>query len=323
MLYRKGRYVRPGYFGSNEQQSIESNLHFRVHPGRADNYRVGCSGFDMIGLFKQLFGGARTPQGKLFAAAKSGDVNGIRQAIAAGAEVNGRDPSDDNKTAAHHAASNNRADCLGVLAELGAKLDAKDYEGVTPLMSAAEEGKVEAVTTLVELGADIDALMKETGSTALECAATMGQHNIVEQLLQSGARLYVSKGTLSSHPVSSAVCGGDIRCLKLILDAGGNPNEVDPPGDRPLILAVSFKQMNMVELLLEAGADSNQTDEDGYTAVMLAVRVKSLAMLRRLLQAGANPNLRTNDGTSPLDIAIQQGDKQLMKELEKAANSSR
>ena len=52
---------------------------------------------------------------------------------------------------------NGDKECVLLLVEAGANLEAKDGEGATPLCGAAKSGEVECVRMLVEAGADLEA----------------------------------------------------------------------------------------------------------------------------------------------------------------------
>jgi ankyrin repeat protein len=71
---------------------------------------------------------------------------------------------------------------IGVLLRAGAKVDAKDQAGETPLHVAAQEGNREAVTMLVQAGAKVNARDKK-GYTPLK-RALLYEQTAVAQLLR-------------------------------------------------------------------------------------------------------------------------------------------
>jgi ankyrin repeat protein len=90
------------------------------------------------------------------------------------------------------AAKSGRVNAIGLLVELGARVDADPYRG-TPLAWAAVNGRVEAVRALVELGADpnqrgtFGGPSHGQGVTAIQLAAQSGKRDAVVALLELGA----------------------------------------------------------------------------------------------------------------------------------------
>ena len=61
--------------------------------------------------------------------------------------------------------------------------------------------------------------------------------------------------------------------VRALLRAGANPNLAhEDDGRTPLLAAVEGGQRRIVKLLLNAGADPNRADEDGQTALDIARR---------------------------------------------------
>jgi 26S proteasome non-ATPase regulatory subunit 10 len=85
---------------------------------------------------------------------------------------------------------------MRLLLKVGAKVNAKDKTGSTPLHRAASAGCYDTAAVLVEEGrAKIDSHDK-TGSTPLLVAVSCGQANIAIYLASKGADLEVSGGGL-------------------------------------------------------------------------------------------------------------------------------
>lgn len=80
------------------------------------------------------------------------------------------------------------------LAANPALLNARDDEGETALMEAAEEGHLEVVRWLLSQGARVD-LQDDDGETALMEAAEEGHEDMVRLLLRSGSPI----GTRDRH----------------------------------------------------------------------------------------------------------------------------
>ena len=77
---------------------------------------------------------------------------------------------------------------------------------------------------------------------------------------------------------------GDARRVRLLLEAGGDPNHADDQGLTPLHWAVRNHHREVLDLLLDAGADINATDDLGRTPLRWAAlkgREETAALLKR------------------------------------------
>jgi ankyrin repeat protein len=111
------------------------------------------------------------------------------------------------------AAKSGRAEVLGALVDLGARVDADPYRG-TALTWAAVNGRVETVRRLVELGADpnrrgtFGGPDHGEGVTALHLAAQAGRAQAVEALLELGADVTIRDALHGGDAAGWAGYGG-------------------------------------------------------------------------------------------------------------------
>ena len=122
---------------------------------------------------------AKAPDISIHKAADDGNIEAIKQHIAAGTDVN----SNDEWTPLHAAANKETAE---LLIAKGADINAKDDTGGTPLFWAALEGNEEVAELLIKQGADVNAEGPK-GWTALHWAVAMAQKKSVELLIGEGA----------------------------------------------------------------------------------------------------------------------------------------
>ncbi len=126
---------------------------------------------------------------KLFGAIKTGDVESVRQMLAAGADTGTRDS--EGATLLMVASHTGNLPMVRVLIEAGAEINASDERGWTALMKAAynaeqDRGFADVVQTLIDDGANVEAPIGY-GIRPLMLAAGYGETAVVETLLRAGA----------------------------------------------------------------------------------------------------------------------------------------
>jgi hypothetical protein len=78
-------------------------------------------------------------------------------------------------------------DIINILLKAGAKVNAKDSDGLTPLMNAAMHNEnLDVITTLLKAGADVNAKSKD-GTTPLMCVRDNPNPDVFDTLLSAGA----------------------------------------------------------------------------------------------------------------------------------------
>jgi len=289
-----------------------------------------------------------------------GDVAKARRLLAAGASID--DCSRGGAGSLAHAARGNHVEMVRWLLELGADRQTEDALG-----EAVEQGAVDCLELLLreagpwdnslldnllaaapdartadllmEAGADIDAI-DPTGYFVLKAAAQTGDRELVEHLLRMGASVdNTSTGETALH---MAVAYDHLPIVRVLLDAGADPNAADVDGWTPLAFA---RSPECVDLLLKAGADVHsvddagaevlhqhtdpeiidrllqagatlEPDEPGVTTVMHRAAEKGdVSLMRFLLERGASVDCVTTWGVTPLMVAAEHGHTELLQLL--------
>jgi len=172
-------------------------------------------------------------------------------------------------------------------------------EYLTPLMSAAQAGRLDKVRVLLKGGVDVNEKLDALGGmTALMLAAAAGHLEVVKELLKAGANPNALAGIAHVGfftPLVMAMNGVNKNRFDLIdtLIAGGA--QLNPPvwfHESPLCTALHLNDVELVKALLKRGSDVNWENEIGTTPLGAAVTDgnASVTLVRLLLEAGADPN---------------------------------
>lgn len=96
---------------------------------------------------------------------------------------------------------------------------------------------------------------------------------------------------------------GDLNTLRLLLEAGADPDGTIINGLFPLYVASELGHIGAVQLLVEAGADVNKRTPKGATALLNATEEGQLEVVRLLIAAGADRKIANVAGVTPLMAA--------------------
>jgi len=222
------------------------------------------------------------------------DLDAIRYAIEAGADVNRPD--------SRHVPPLHRAfrhqDLRGAVALIGADadIDGMDDDRCTVLWHMAREGRTDACSLLLSHGADVHARDEDTGLTAFETACWQGNADVVRLLFPYDPDVIRDN---DGYPHIHMACGGkDVETVRFLLEHGSRVDEVDGEDDTPLHVAVTGidgkpASPDIARLLLEHGADPDRCNDSGYSPLdflldppnSISTREKMIEVFRELAPA--------------------------------------
>ena len=190
---------------------------------------------------------------------------------------------------------------------------ARNEAGVSALMQARYEFKMEIVDLLRQAGGELDVFESATlgdaqrlhallandqglakafsndGFTALHLAAFFGQPAALEALLQHAPDVNaVSRNAMKVAVINAAAASRNLEVVKLVLQAGANPDAQQQAGYTPLHEAAVNNNAELAGELLRAGADPGIRSDAGRTAAELA-REKGHIGIAEMLEARIPP----------------------------------
>ena len=223
-------------------------------------------------------------------------------------------------------------DCVKILVESKADLNAADPDGITPMISALINGHYDVAAFLAEKGADVN-LADKSGRTPLYAAVddhTMPYSNrpSPKEIDNERTSLDVVR-TLVAHHANVNAQLKTAQPYRTKVDRGAD--SVLTTGTTPLLRAAKAGDTTMVRFLLEQGADPKLVTRNGISPLMAAAglgtkeedgtgrqktEADAIETITLLLRAGLDVNAAdTQNGRTALHGAAQKGYDQVVRLL--------
>ncbi len=189
------------------------------------------------------------------------------------------------------------------LIDRGADVNRKS-NGTTPLFQAVNLNQIKAVALLIRNDADISKT-NDSGETPLYLAVENGF------TVMSGVLLYKShhpgedanwQTPVGEPLLNIATVQGNEQMVRLLLDHGADPNEVDFMENSGLNVATEKGFDTIALLLLGRGADPDHPNIMGTTPIMAAAQNGNDKLANLLVEQGANPEQRNFEGIAANDF---------------------
>jgi ankyrin repeat protein len=222
---------------------------------------------------------------------------------------------------------------------------------LTMLTLALMYTRFEAIAILISRGAYIDRGGPDSGMTPFHNAVGYGFQDVVVLMLRQQLLSYFSIDHVDHYGNTALfyACDCDKEgCLRLLLEAGANPNVYNKNALTPLMMATQFNRHSVVAILLEYGADPDlkvftrmlpliHACDRGYdetarvllkggadknavvgccneTCLMRAITNKKSAIFAMLLEVGVDIDAVTNFNDTALDVCARHEDNEAMKD---------
>lgn len=213
--------------------------------------------------------------------------------------------------------------CL-VMANVGAQVPptAAEMTAYRGLFAAAATGDVDAIPRLVKNGAKVEA-RDGKGRTPLIVAAFARQHDAMRALVKAGADPNALEGDRYDM-VTIASVADDVPTLEVALALGNKATNITSRYDgTALIAAAHLGHADVVRKLIVAGAPLDHVNNLGWTALIESIVLgdggaRHTDTLVALIEGGANVNIADRQGLTPLHLAQANGYRAMATALEAA-----
>ena len=277
---------------------------------------------------------------QVFEAARSGDVEAIRRAVASGFDPGTLDAN--GRTIYQIAKERGHAAIELLVRDLreGDTRSEPDARAVRAILSAVQSGNVSELDTLLDTRPElIDAMgggLKK--ATALHLAVLRNHHAVVQLLIERGADLDPRDFPDNATPLHFAAVHGELETIRLLVEAGA---DVDGKGDDYEVgilgWATCFQKVreDVANYLLAHGATLNlwaaialdraddvramitpqptllesrmSRNQHRRTPLHHAAAKDKPTIVRLLLDLGADPRATDATGATPMTTASQEG----------------
>ncbi|XP_071476528.1 uncharacterized protein [Diadema antillarum] len=199
----------------------------------------------------------------------------------------------------------------------------QDTDGDTALHIAIVQdqpdmGLIRRLIELVRLAGKSVDIFNYMQQTPLHLACIMQNSDIIRLLVEAGANPNEAdrNGQTAAH---HACKNGSAGCLGAILrysQVDVNLNIRNYEGYTPLHLAAMIGNPTLVTMLLEKGADLNSKDsKNGWTPLFHAVTNQDTKLVHKMLSSGAEVNVQSYSGNTVLHVATGRGYTDIVKIL--------
>jgi ankyrin repeat protein len=225
-------------------------------------------------------------------AARTGNIEAVKQHVAAGADVNAKNKYEN--TPLHRAAYDGHKEIVELLITAGADVNANSDNG-TPLDTAIRGNQPEIADLLLKHGGKYGSIRTAAGGGDIEA---------VKEFLAAGADVN-AKSKYGGTPLQYAAAYGHKETAELLVAKGADVNAKDKNGYTPLFGAALEGHKEVAELLIAKGADVNAKDDTHrWTPLHQAAKSGRKEIAELLIAEGAEVNAKNDSGTTPLDWAI-------------------
>ncbi|GFY38593.1 hypothetical protein TNIN_158211 [Trichonephila inaurata madagascariensis] len=231
----------------------------------------------------------------LHSAAKDGNLSNLIILLKNGVNVNAEDY--EGRKPIHYAAENGNNAILCTLLKKGAAYNPADYKEKNPLQLTSNS--------------DIRRLLISVENSFRDFKK--GNYQMLDNYISQYSKIINAKDKNGHTLLHWAASLGNQNVVKQLLDAGAEIDQISIKGNTPLHIAVSNGHKEIVESLLQSARRDNRnafinakTTNRGTTALHAAAEKGDSKIVDVLLRNGAKYNAQTHDGETAIQLSKDQ-----------------
>jgi ankyrin repeat protein len=154
-------------------------------------------------------------------------------------------------------------------------------------------------------------------------ASALGDLETVRKLVTANPAAVNSFAADGFYPLGLAAFFGYRAIVEFLLKNGADVKAAARNAQKVTAMHAGATRgdAEIVKMLLEAGADPNAQQERGFVPLHSAAANGNFPVVQLLLQHGARADAKADDGKTPADMAADRGHKDLAETLKKAAEN--
>lgn len=179
------------------------------------------------------------------------------------------------------------------------------YNGKSPIVEAASNGREDVLSILIECKCDLDTpdyTDHKWKKRPIHIASAKGYTGCVRKLVENNASVE-SLDAEGRTPIHWAASFGHIHTLQYLISVGCNVNATQIDGFTPLHCTAALNHHEAAQVLLSHGANVDAVDDDGWTSIHHAAAYGHLSIVKVLHEADASLTLKTPINDNILHIS--------------------
>ncbi|KAJ3067278.1 hypothetical protein HDU99_003574, partial [Rhizoclosmatium hyalinum] len=186
------------------------------------------------------------------------------------------------------------------------ELNCASPESESILDMAISFTSLETIKLIIERGASL----VDGKSNPILAAVKRGSLDIFKFFLDKGCDVNAVEKTSLSSPLHIAASNGNVEICEALLNHSAKIEQVNRYGLTPFLVAINSSEIEIVKLLLQRGADPHVTDPQSMGNAINAVaqsnmgETRELEIFKILLDAGVPVDVIDNYGCDPLENAV-------------------